>query len=74
MSKQNIPVTEAPVTSSGRNPQAHFSPFDWQIEGRRPNHVSRWTPGYVPTEEEVEAAESDAFATHGQRAPKSTTK
>ena len=56
------------------NPQAHFYPFDWQIEGRRPNQVSRWAPGYVPTEEEVEAAESDAIATHGQRTPKSQSK
>lgn len=59
---------------SWRNPQAHFYPFDRQIEGRRPNQVSRWAPGYVPTEEEVEAAESDAIATHGQRASKSQSK
>ena len=43
---------------SWRNPNAHFYPFDWQIEGRKPSEVSKWAPGYVPTEDEVEAAET----------------
>ena len=51
---------------SWRNPGAHFYPFDWQIEGRKPSQVSKWAPGYVPTEEEVERAEDQAVATHGQ--------
>ncbi len=50
---------------SWRNPDAHFYPFDWQIEGRKPSEVSKWTPGYVPTEEEVEAAEDSAISKHG---------
>lgn len=49
---------------SWRNPDAHFYPFDWQIEGRRPDQVSKWPAGYVPTEEEVEAAESTAICNH----------
>lgn len=49
---------------SWRNPDAHFYPFDWQIEGRRPGEVSKWAPGYEPTEAEVEAAEDNAVATH----------
>lgn len=49
---------------SWRNPDAHFYPFDWQIEGREPSQVSRWPAGYVPTEAEVEAAESRAITTH----------
>ena len=49
---------------SWRNPNAHFYPFDWQIEGRRPDQVSKWPAGYVPTEEEVEAAESTAICNH----------
>lgn len=50
---------------SWRNPSSHFYPFDWQIEGRRPDQVSKWPAGYVPTEEEVEAAESQAICNHG---------
>ena len=51
---------------SWRNPQAHFYPFDWQIEGRKPSEISKWAPGYEPTEEQVEAAETDAISRHGQ--------
>lgn len=50
---------------SWRNPQAHFYPFDWQIEGRRPGDVSKWPAGYVPTEDEIEAAETKAISNHG---------
>lgn len=50
---------------SWRNPDAHFYPFDWQIEGRRPNQVSKWTADYTPTEDEVEAAEAQNIALHG---------
>lgn len=47
-----------------RNPDSHFYPFDWQIEGRKPGEVSKWAPGYVPSEDEVEAAETDNIARH----------
>lgn len=47
-----------------RNPDAHFYPFDWQIEGRKPGQVSKWAPGYEPSEAQVEAAEDNAIATH----------
>lgn len=50
---------------SWRNPDAHFYPFDWQIEGREPSQVSKWAPGYEPTEQEVEDAETGAIASHG---------
>lgn len=49
-----------------RNPQAHFYPFDWQIEGRKPSEVSKWAPGYEPTEDEVEAAEERAISSHAK--------
>ncbi len=49
---------------SWRNPDAHFYPFDWQIEGRRPDEVSKWAPGFEPTEEMVEEAETNAIRTH----------
>lgn len=50
---------------SWRNPQAHFYPFDWQIEGRKPSEVSKWAPGYQPTEQEVEDSETNAISCHG---------
>lgn len=49
---------------SWRNPQAHFYPFDWQIEGRKPSQVSKWPENYQPSEEEVEAAEDNAIKNH----------
>lgn len=42
---------------SWRNPKSHFYPYNWQIENRRPNDVSKWPAGYEPTEAEVEEAE-----------------
>lgn len=50
---------------SWRNPQAHFYPFDWEIEGRKPSEVSKWAPGYQPSDDEVENAESQSIANHG---------
>ena len=52
---------------SWRNPNAHFYPFDWQIEGRKPDEVSKWPAGYQPTEQQVEDAETDAIAKHGRQ-------
>lgn len=49
---------------SWRNPQAHFYPFDWQIEGRKPWEVSKWEAGYEPTEQQVDDAETDAISRH----------
>lgn len=50
---------------SWRNPNAHFYPFDWQIEGREPSQVSKWPAGYQPTEDEIEKAEDQAICRHG---------
>lgn len=50
-----------------RNPDAHFYPFDWQIEGRKPDQVSKWPVGFEPTEDMVEAAEDDAIAKHARQ-------
>lgn len=41
---------------SWRDSNANFYPFDWQIEGRKPSQVSKWTAGYQPTEAQVQAA------------------
>ncbi len=43
---------------SWRNPNAHFYPFDWEIEGRRPSQVSQWPADYQPTEQEIDEAET----------------
>lgn len=51
---------------SWRDPDAHFYPFDWQIEDRKPWEVSQWKEGYEPTEQEVEDAETGAIARHAQ--------
>ncbi|MDE6126411.1 MAG: APC family permease, partial [Muribaculaceae bacterium] len=57
-------VVYAKRKPSWRDPSAHFYPFDWQIEGRKPSEVSKWEPGYEPTEQQVEDAETDAIARH----------
>ncbi len=57
-------VTYACRKPSWRNPDAHFYPFDWQIEGRKPWETSRWEAGYEPTEDEVEKAEDKAVCDH----------
>ena len=49
---------------SWRNPNMHFYPFDWQIEGRKPSQVSKWAADYEPTEAEVDAAETTAISNH----------
>ncbi|MEG1684935.1 MAG: amino acid permease [Bacteroides sp.] len=37
-----------------KDPQTTFPPFDWQIEGRQPNEISKWAAGYEPTQAEIE--------------------
>ena len=59
-------VVYAKRKPSWRNPNAHFYPFDWQIEGRKPWEVSKWSAGYEPSEEEVDAAEGNAISCHGK--------
>lgn len=39
-----------------RDPKTDFYPFDWQIEGRKPEQVSKWPADYTPTETQVESA------------------
>lgn len=51
---------------SWRDPNAHFYPFDWQIEDRKPWEVSQWKAGYEPSEQEVEDAETGAIANHAK--------
>lgn len=60
-----IPLTVYSMRKPGwRNPDAHFYPFDWQIEGRMPGQVSKWPAGYEPTEQEVDRAETTAIGNH----------
>lgn len=42
--------------SSWRDKNTTFEPFNWQIEGRRPDQVSKWPAGYVPTDSQVQEA------------------
>ncbi|WP_304644673.1 putative glutamine/gamma-aminobutyrate antiporter GadC [uncultured Duncaniella sp.] len=51
---------------SWRNPNAHFDPFDWQIEGREPSQVSKWASGYEPDEDESEKGQVQAIANHAK--------
>lgn len=38
------------------DPDVHFYPFNWMIEGRKPNVRSSWPEGYVPTREQIDRA------------------
>lgn len=38
---------------SWRDPNANFYPFDWQIENRKPDQVSKWSSDYTPTDAEI---------------------
>lgn len=42
--------------ASWRDPKTTFEPFDWEIEGRTPEEVSKWKAGYEPTQEEIDKA------------------
>lgn len=42
--------------ASWRDPKSSFYPFNWMIEGRKPNEKSKWEAGYQPTQEQVEKA------------------
>lgn len=41
---------------SWKNKNSDFYPFDWQIEDRQPDQVSKWPAGFQPTAAMVEAA------------------
>lgn len=58
---------------SWRDPSVHFFPFDWQIENRRPDAVSKWPADYQPTEDEIEEAEARE-AGENPAAPQAQTK
>ena len=39
-----------------RDKNTDFYPFNWEIEGRNPDRISKWPEGYVPTEKELQRA------------------
>lgn len=41
---------------SWHDPKTDFYPFNWMIEGRKPNEESKWPAGYVPTQQQVDNA------------------
>ncbi|MDE6009314.1 MAG: APC family permease, partial [Muribaculaceae bacterium] len=47
---------------SWRDPDNDFYPFNWQIEGRKPDQVSKWAANYQPTEAEIQAAMKEGIA------------
>ena len=42
--------------ASWRDKNTDFFPFNWEIEGRRPDVVSQWPEGYVPTDKQIQRA------------------
>ncbi|MCH5214669.1 MAG: amino acid permease [Muribaculaceae bacterium] len=42
--------------ASWRDANTDFYPFNWEIEGRQPDIVSKWPAGYEPTPEQVQRA------------------
>lgn len=42
--------------ASWRDKNTDFYPFNWEIEGRRPDVVSKWPEGYVPTDKQIQRA------------------
>ena len=42
--------------ASWRDKNTDFYPFYWEIEGRRPEVVSKWPEGYEPTQKQIERA------------------
>ena len=42
--------------ASWRDKNTDFYPFYWEIEGRRPDVVSKWPEGYEPTEAQIARA------------------
>ncbi len=49
-------IVYAKRKASWRDPDTDFEPFEWEIEGRTPDTVSKWPAGYVPTAEQVKRA------------------
>ena len=41
---------------SWHDANSDFYPFNWMIEGRKPDEVSKWPENYVPTQDEIEKA------------------
>jgi len=41
---------------SWHDPKSDFYPFNWMIEGRRPDQKSKWPADYQPTQKEIEDA------------------
>lgn len=41
---------------SWRDKNTDFYPFNWEIEGRKPDVVSKWPEGYVPTQAQIQRA------------------
>lgn len=49
-------IVYAKRKKSWRDANTDFYPFDWMIEGRRPDQKSKWPVGYQPTQEQIQKA------------------
>lgn len=49
-------IVYAKRKASWHDPDSDFYPFNWMIEGRKPDQVSKWTKDYQPTDQEVQNA------------------
>lgn len=54
---------------SWRNPKADFYPFDWQIENRKPDEVSKWSADYQPTPADIAATDARILAEENGATP-----
>lgn len=54
---------------SWRNPKADFYPFDWQIENRKPDQISKWSADYQPTPADIAATDARILAEENGATP-----
>lgn len=59
---------------SWRNPKADFYPFDWQIENRKPDEVSKWSADYQPTPADIAATDARILAEENGATPAEAAK
>ena len=59
---------------SWRNPKADFYPFDWQIENRKPDQISKWSADYQPTPADIAATDARILAEENGATPAEAAK
>ena len=59
---------------SWRNPKADFYPFDWQIENRKPDQISKWSADYQPTPADIAGTDARILAEENGATPAEAAK